>query len=198
VQAKVKSKAIGPVVLTAADARTYLANKISNKTVVPAKWNEANVMAFIKTHFATQPLYLYLQSVETSHEDYKLPPSNVVGGKAYAYHSRFGGKYCTYKDEAYTNKVSWYSVSSPAEWFAENYSHYYRMQGQHPVADVKKYFDSLDQYKWNASPAGGGTLAPGGDAPAAGGEKKDDKGEKGGAQANDQPPPSIHRMAFSW
>jgi hypothetical protein len=198
VQAKVKSKAIGPVVLTAADARTYLANKISNKTVVPAKWNEANVMSFIKTHFATQPLYLYLQSVEASHEDYKLPPGNVVGGKAYAYHSRFGGKYCTYKEDTYTNKVSWYSVSSPAEWFAENYSHYYRMQGQHPVADVKKYFDSLDQYKWNANPAGGGTLAPGGDAPAAGGDKKDDKGEKGGAQANDQPPPSIHRMAFSW
>jgi Holliday junction resolvase RusA-like endonuclease len=32
------------------------------------------------------------------------------------------------KTEAYNNKVSWYSVSSPLEWFAEQYTHYYRTE----------------------------------------------------------------------
>src|SRR5262249_44264248 len=104
------------------------------------------------------------------------------------------------------SRVSWYSLSSPYEWFAENYSHYYRMSGNHPVADVKSYFDNLDHYRWTPS-ASSGTLAPSSE------ERPPKQGDESQAQAGDGPAsprkreaasgtgaqaPQVQRLPFSW
>jgi hypothetical protein len=219
-----KTDAIKPALV-----RTYLANQVEGKTVLPPGVPEAKVVDFVAKYCATQPLSIYQGQLKKAGpgNDYQLPASNVVGGKAYAFLSRFGDSTCTYHEDTYKNRISWYSVSSPAEWFAENYSHYYRMEGKHPEKDVKTYFDGLDKYKWN--PAGAsGTLKPGGAAeggeeaassggaeaanagqaaarggaptPGAKAQAGADKGDQqGGADASTaQATADIHRMPFAW
>ncbi len=201
--AKKASKAVANV-MSAADARNYLVGKITGNAAPPAKWSEPDADAFLTAHLSAQPLYQYWAAKKSWGDTYQLPATNIVGGKAYAYLTRFNNQTCTYNAATYQNKVSWYSVSSPAEWFAENYSHYYRMQKNHPEADAKKYFDDLDT-KFSATSPNGGMPAPGaatvGAAPAGAGAgqgqpgaqaKGDGQGEGGGI------PPSIHRMPFAW
>jgi hypothetical protein len=206
--------------IASAAVRTYLTDKIQNKTTLPPKVQEGTMQSFIKKYASSQPLAAYLDTVIGTKDDYQLPATNLVGGKAYAYLRRYnGGTTCTYNADTYNKRVSWYSVSSPAEWFAENYSHYYRMEGKHPEKDVKTYFDGLDKYKWNAG--GSGTLAAGGagaeaqkdGSGAAGGGGDAQKGGAPGGQApqdgkqadqqqgndnNKAATANIHRMPFAW
>lgn len=202
--------------LTGAQMRAYLTNAIQGKVVLPAGWTEPKAITFITKYGSSQALYHYYNTAKKTGDDYQLPATNLVGGQAYAYLKRYnGGQTCTYKADTYNNRVSWYSISSPAEWFAENYSHYYRMEGKHPEKDVKTYFDGLDKYKWTPSGASG-SLAPGGEAggeaAAAGGGAEGKKDAAGGAapqdgkqadqqkddETNAKATADIHRMPFAW
>ena len=135
-----------------ATVRTYLANKIQGKTILPTGVTEANITKFAANFCNIQPLYKYQMQLQTAGpgNDYQLPATNIIGGKAYAFLSRFNNQTCSYNADTYNKRVSWYSVSSPAEWFAENYSHYYRMEGKHPEADAEGLFRQSGQVQMDA------------------------------------------------
>jgi hypothetical protein len=64
------------------------------------------------------------------------------------------------KTAAYNNRVSWYSVSSPLEWFAEQYTHYYRTEktgGGLIDGATKTLLDRLDTQSFAPTNASGST-----------------------------------------
>jgi hypothetical protein len=200
--------------ISAKDARTFIASRIAGGTwLPPGVEDEAIVRQFIDQNYADQPLYHYWMRILNKEDDYKIPDTNLVGGKAYAKLSRFENAFCRYDAKAFQNRVSWYSVASPAEWFAEQYAQYFRSGGQGLEGDVKAKMDEIAQMRFDPSQKGkdgqtgalsGAEAGGGGEGPTGGGkikpEEAEGQGGTGGAGENKdaKPPEDIQRLAFPW
>ena len=171
------------------EARQFLATEIAGGAYVPAKWKRPDVVTFINTHYKDQKLVKYWSKVKSGTEAYYVDANNNTADRTYVWLARGGLNYSSYKKEISDNKVSWYSLSSTVEWFAEQYANYYRTgkSGAGADADTKKKLEDID--KMDATATGGlsapaAPAAPGAaptPAEAGGANHAADDGAKGGA-----------------
>lgn len=120
----------GDDAINSSTARNYLAQELIGNGTLPPDQDSDSYTAKIIKQYGDQPLTKYFQKQEgadvskmylfNGHDNYGRD------GRVYVYLSRGGSNYSSYRQPAHENKVSWYSLSSPHEWFAEQYAHYYR------------------------------------------------------------------------
>ncbi|MDQ3366845.1 MAG: DUF4157 domain-containing protein [Myxococcota bacterium] len=201
--------------LPAATARQFLAKEIAGGAFLPPKWTRPDVVAFINMHYAGQKLVGYWTKVKSGTDAYKADTDNDGGdSRTYVWLSRGGLNYTSYKKDISDNKVSWYSLSSTVEWFAEQYANYYRTgkSGAGADTDTKAKLAAID--KMDATKSGGLKASA---TPGAGGASEGSSeggGDPGGSASNATagakgggPPPAvdnssaavaarIHRMNF--
>jgi hypothetical protein len=175
-----------PGTMSAADARMFVASRIAGGNWLPPGWTEAQAHQFIRTAYAAQPLVQYWEQVFLrGKDDYFVPETNIRGGKVYAFLSRFNRTFCRYDEKTFRERVSWYSLASPPEWFAEQYAHYYR-SGAGLAPDVKARLDSLHEQRLDAP------------APAAAGAKQRGGEEGRAAERAAEKTPDVRRMRVPW
>jgi hypothetical protein len=167
--------------LSASDAKDFLATEIaSGAGSYNAGWfNDAprrDIALYCNWKYGNEPLAKYWNEVVnspglTADNAYKVSdPSRVRGDWAYGYLTRFhGSPWAKLKSAAYNQKVSWYGVSSPKEWWAEQYAHYYRTEktgGGLIDPATKTFLDDLDKKQFLPTNASGtrGTVTGGGAA----------------------------------
>ena len=203
-------------VLPAAEARTFLASEIAGTAYTPPKWTRKDVVAFINAHYAGEKLTQYWLKVKGNTPAYYVDANNHDGGRTYVWLERGGLNYSSYKKDISDNKVSWYSLSSTVEWFAEQYANFYRTgkTGTGADATTKKKLEDIDKMDSTATgglsapaPHPGGGAAGGEGAPAPGGAgaaQSADHGSKGGGApqvAHDEEAAAvaarIRRMTFA-
>jgi hypothetical protein len=162
--ARATRKADGGKVLQASDARIYMATSISGAATLPARWTADEVEEALVQQYADQPLTKYWQEhelVNDASKTYKFTGNANYGsdGRVYVWLSRGDSGFSSYTQEAHKKKVSWYSLASPHEWFAEQYAHYYRGSklGAGLDAGTKTKLDELDKQ----TPADHELLKPG-------------------------------------
>jgi hypothetical protein len=105
--------------------------------------------------------------------------------------------YAKFRNRAWTDKVSWYSLSSPKEWFAEQYAHYYRTEktgGPQMDKATKALLDKLDKQQFIARSDGSGAAAPmpGGSDAAGAGSGDEAAGSEAGGEPEERP------LMFPW
>lgn len=200
--------------LSGKEARLFMAKDLAHPgSYVPKGWTATEVMAFLDTYYTGQPLYIYWNNIRRNgNNEYNgVSNSNAVGDTVYAWLSRFDSSYCTYDKAIYDTRVSWYSVSSPAEWFAEQYANYYRTNksGAGLDADTKAKLDSIDKMEANGG-AGKLTKAKGSESStvpspgseATGSHASDGLSETAGSSTRDPGAdaqrPQIQRLPFPW
>jgi hypothetical protein len=145
--------------LSASDAKDFFATEISEGSgKYSAGWfnnaSRAQIAQYCNYKFGNEPLGKYWNAVVNGN----LGPDNAYSaanperkqsGWAYGYLTRFHGHpWAKFKAEAYDNKVSWYGISSPKEWWAEQYAHYYRTEktgGGLIDPATKTFLDDLDK-----------------------------------------------------
>jgi len=193
-------------VLSAADARLFLAADVAapGSGALPAGWRRPDVENFINAHYSAQKLTGYWTKRKGGTAEYYADADNFNGARTYVWLSRGGLNYTSYKKEITDNKVSWYSISSTVEWFAEQYANYYRTgkTGAGTDATTKAKLEAID--KMDATATGGLKAAPASVSPGSDG--------KGGGVAGDGAAPGgaapevdtsvaairarVHRMNF--
>jgi hypothetical protein len=86
--------------------------------------------------------------------------ARIKGSWCYGIFTRADQPYSKFNSAAFTQKVSWYGTSSPLEWFAEQYAHYYRTEktgGGLIHSETKALLDRLDNQAWAPNAADGST-----------------------------------------
>lgn len=174
--------------VSAADAKLYLEAEVrgeASSAFGNTAWHKAGkspgqFRKKLTEQYAEQPLYKMAKAVAGNTGDaYREPARGTHSkGKMFAFLTRYNGGWAKYNKEAFDNKVSWYSMSSAAEWFAEQYQYYMTTDGEATLADVKtkfkKIMKELDE------------RAPGKKAPAIKGPRGADHGGGGAAEAKDK------------
>lgn len=88
--------------------------------------------------------------------------ARIPAGSAWVYGwlQRGGMGWTKYKKQAWDQKVSWYSLSSPKEWFAEQYTHFYRTEktGSGMDATTLSLLKELDKKEFVPTSGGGVTI----------------------------------------
>jgi hypothetical protein len=175
------------------DAKNLLYEYATAKTkTAPAGWTDADVDYALDTQYFKQPLYKLANAAQRGDNAYLSPVTH--NGFAYAYLTRWDNEIAKYTEAAYKAKVSWYSVSSPNEWFAEQYVQYHVTRGAGTGLDAATvaYMKDLDKATTTtpgsdpataATPGGEGAVAATGDAHHA---------AAGGGQS------APHRGQFPW
>jgi hypothetical protein len=93
-----------------------------------------DIATYVKWRYASVPLQkwwnYFVEKKKKKGDAYRWDDESarLKGSWCYAYLSRGGSGYTKFKSQAWKQKVSWYSLSSPREWFAEQYTHYYRTE----------------------------------------------------------------------
>lgn len=176
----------GDDAIAAHEARMYMAQDIiGNAVLPPSVKNEDTFEERLVAQYGDQPLTKYWQqsTKSTASELYKFTGTQNYGhdGRVYVYLSRGSSGYSSYKQHAHQQKVSWYSLSSPHEWFAEQYAHYYQSgkSGDGLDSGTKTKLTELDGQAPAASAA---------QPPAATGPGVDEDGEH----------ETQHRLPFPW
>ncbi len=163
-------------VLDASEARKYMAHRIAGKpyqVTTPGFRKVQDVDAFIRKHYADQKLTKYWDRVMRGEDRkglYKFAGDANIGedDRVYVFLTRASESLCSYNAEAHRQRVSSYSMSSPYEWFAEQYAHYHRLNrsGDGLDAVTKQKLDELHTAKYldpdaimkpdfDAAPSGG-------------------------------------------
>jgi len=182
--------------------------------------SNADMQKWVKSRYANVPLFKWwdylvvqAQSKDNSYS-WNSPDARVRADWAYAYLTRAGNPFIKLKTAAYNNRVSWYSVSSPLEWFAEQYTHYYRTEktgGGLIDGTTKALLDKLDTQSFAPTNAAGtsgvvygaqggpgqtneGGIGDGGSRPGAAA-----RGGSAGAGADAaRPPAQVEPLFFPW
>jgi hypothetical protein len=174
----------------------------------------ADVAKWLTTRYSNVQLqkwwkHIIVDKATTLDDSYSWDdPARLKGAWAYGILTRADpspGRYMKFKAEAYTKKVSWYGTSSPLEWWAEQYSHYYRTEktgGGLIDGATKALLDKLDKTAWDATSADGSTgvsYSTGGSATGGGGGATAGASTAPGASA---PPPAQAQtkepLFFPW
>ncbi|TMQ14052.1 MAG: DUF4157 domain-containing protein [Deltaproteobacteria bacterium] len=122
---------------------------------------------------------------------------NTTKNLMFAYLTRFNNNWAKYEKECHDQKVSWYSMSSAKEWFAEQYQYYMATQGKATIAAVKTKFKAVMKQLDTASgsPAMKSPGANPGGAPAAG---DDPDAPSAASHPVPQASSEIHRFEVTW
>jgi hypothetical protein len=184
----------------------------------------ADVAKWISTRYSNVPLqkwwkHIVLDKTQTADDSYSWDDAGVrvKGDKVYGILTRADpspGRYMKWNTEAFNKKVSWYGQSSPLEWWAEQYSHYYRTEktGGGLIDDTTKaMLDRLDKTAYAPTSADGSTgvtYPTSGSATGGGGPAVASSGGGGGGQlpanstaATATPRPQAQRkepLFFPW
>ena len=128
--------------------------------------SNADMQKYVKSRYSNVPLFKWwdylvvqAQSKDNSYA-WNQRDARVRGDWAYSYLTRASSPFMKMKTAAYDNKPSWYGISSPLEWFAEQYAHYYRTEktgGGLIDAATKSLLDRLDQQSFAPTNASGST-----------------------------------------
>jgi hypothetical protein len=179
----------GSKAIASQSARNFLANELLGNGTVPPGWRDADhYKAAVLKQYGDQPLATYFKKCDGQGKDswYQFGDTQNYGtdGRVYVYLSRGGNEYSSYTQHAHKQMVSWYSLSSPHEWFAEQYAHYYRLgkTGQGLEGGVAKKLAELDTQQPPAQQAPAANAGPGEDS-------GEDSASEGGAE---------HRVPFPW
>jgi hypothetical protein len=163
---------------TSRDVRLYIAGDLVGRSVLPEGWAKDRFEMLVQQSYKDQPLYRYwTKSGKKPDESFMFSGTSNYGhdDRVYVWLSRGGSGLASYTKAAHRAKVSWYSLSSPNEWFAEQYVAYYHHQprGNGLDAGAKAKLDDIHQQKAtiddpgslapfdNAAAADGGAAAPG-------------------------------------
>jgi hypothetical protein len=180
--------------LPEADAKNVLYEWATtrNKTP-PAGWTAADLDYALDTQYFKQPLYNLARSAQLGDNAYWRPVKHA--GHYYAYLTRWDFAIGKYTEDAYNSKVSWYSLSSPNEWFAEQYVQYHITRGAGTGMDATTlaYMKDLDK----------ATMAAPGSDPAVpatpGARTRTSGGESDRAASSDGVPgPRRHQFPWAW
>ncbi|HEY0482769.1 MAG TPA: DUF4157 domain-containing protein [Kofleriaceae bacterium] len=177
--------------------------------------SNADLQKWVKSRYANVPLYKwwdYLVVQGNSKDNsynWNAPDARIRADWTYGYLTRAGNPFIKLKTEAFNNRVSWYGVSSPLEWFAEQYTHYYRTEktgGGLIDPATKSLLDSLDTKSFAPTNSTGTTGVVYGGQDATGGPGASAKGGSdgtgaagratGGAQPAAQP--QTEPLFFPW
>jgi hypothetical protein len=151
------------------DAKDFLATEIAEGAgKYSAGWfndaPRADIARYVNWKYGNEPLGKYWNAVVNlglgADNAYSVSdPSRIRGDWTYGYLTRFhGSPWAKFKTVAYNNKVSWYGISSPKEWWAEQYAHYYRTEktgGGLIDPATKKLLDDLDKKQFLPTNASG-------------------------------------------
>lgn len=164
------------------DAKDFLATEIAEGAgKYSAGWfndaPRADIARYVNWKYGNEPLGKYWDAVVNqgrgADNAYTVSdPSRVRGDWTFGYLTRFNGSpWAKFKTVAYNNKVSWYGISSPKEWWAEQYAHYYRTEktgGGLIDPATKKVLDDLDKKQFLPTNASGSSgISFGSDSPVA-------------------------------
>jgi Domain of unknown function (DUF4157) len=125
-----------------------------------------DVAKWLHTRYSNVPLqkwwHYLVEQGNKQDPSYKWSDTSarVVGDWCYGVFTRADQPFSKFKAEAYNKKVSWYGLSSPVEWWAEQYAHYYRTEktGGGLIDDTTKgMLDRLDNQAWSPTAADGST-----------------------------------------
>ena len=202
-----------------ADAKAFLEAEVRNAQGTAfgsTAWSGAgkdqpSFEAGLRDQYRDQPLYKMAKQVAGALDSAYTHPrvSTAESDKMVAFLSRMGGgvQWYKYNKTAHDKKVSWYSLSSVQEWFAEQYSYYMTSNGGATIPAVKDHLKTVlqDIDTTSGSPihspgAGGGAGAGGGGAGAGGAAPAEGGGDAAtaGAAATAAPPDTGHRFHISW
>ncbi len=167
---------------------TYSPGWVSNPS-------RADMATYCKWRYASVPLQkMWDFFVERGHakdssyawddESARIPPGSSW---VYGYLTRGGMEWTKYKKAAWDQKVSWYSLSSPREWFAEQYTHFYRTDktGSGMDPDTVTLLKDLDKQEFVPTSGGDGVTIPNPNPGAGGGGSLGDA--PGGTTAGTSP-----------
>lgn len=159
----------GDADISAGDAKDFFATEIAEGA---GKYNagwfndapRADIAGYCNWKYGNEPLGKYWNAVVNgglgADNAYRVSdPARIRGDWTYGYLTRFhGSPWAKFKTAAYNQKVSWYGISSPKEWWAEQYAHYYRTEktgGGLIDAATKKLLDDLDKKQFLPTNASG-------------------------------------------
>jgi hypothetical protein len=177
--------------LTEVQARAMFLHEIENGagTYQQAGVSHADMVKWVTSRYANVPLFKWWRHLVVdgfSKDDaYRFSDlsARIRGDWTYAYLTRADSPYLKLKTPAFNQRVSWYSVSSPLEWFAEQYAHYYRTEktGGGLIDPATKHL--LHELDHKSFKAGKGSGHAGHGADAGDGEGEGD-GDSGGGVAH--------------
>jgi len=150
----------------------WVNNPARDEMATYCKWRYANVPLQKFWDFYVERGHPKDSSYAWDEEGARIPPGSAW---VYGYLSRGGMEWTKYTKLAWDQKVSWYSLSSPKEWFAEQYTHFYRTEKQGPNIDkdTLALLKDLDKKEFVPTSGGDGVtipeLNPGGGGGAGGG-----------------------------
>jgi hypothetical protein len=173
--------------------------------------SNADMRKWVQTRYANVPLQKWWKHLAIDGADkhgsysWDVPDARTRGDWTYAYLTRYSSAapHIKLKTEAYNNKVSWYSVSSPLEWFAEQYTHYYRTEktgGGLIDSATKDLLDRLDTQQFvptNAVSSGGVVIGPDGQAQPAQAQNQP-QGQPNGTGPNGGGSVQTEPLFFPW
>jgi hypothetical protein len=182
--------------LSESNSRDFMLTEIRDGQDSWSRWNNsatrADIVTYVNAVYNNQPLFdMWDDLVNNGYsKDDAYEIAEINGTWAYAYLTRPNTPYYKYKTAAYNQKVSWYSLSSPQEWFAEQYAHYYRTEktgGGLIDGATKTLLDTLDTQEFVPSEDDGGAT----------GEVRVDP-VRGEGAAPQKPPPGHRPSMFPW
>jgi Domain of unknown function (DUF4157) len=168
--------------------------------------SRVDIVKWVKSRYKNVPLFKWWKFIvlegNGNYDSYRFDDDSarLRGSWAYSYLPRnYDGPFLRLKAKAYETRVSWYSMSSPVEWFAEQYAHYYRTEktgGGLIDPDTMKWLDDHDK----KSPKTGKKGKHGSDKPYAHGETGGDADDSHGGHASPGSPHGAHAepLFFPW
>ena len=204
----------GDAALGEDDAKDFLLTEIRDGAGTWSKWNNSasrvQILQYVAAVYGTQPLYamwneLFVNMVAKDNFYSVNNPARTQGSWTYGIFTRWhDNNYAKLSSTAFANKVSWYSVSSPKEWFAEQYTHYYRTEktgGGLIDGATMTLLNRIDQQEFypNDAAAGGGTVF-GSDSGASAGSSAGDRADDQAAAGEEEVYPGGARepCMFPW
>jgi hypothetical protein len=159
--ARARTRAGGRRVVESRAARIFLAQQIGgNGLLPPPDWDPDEYEKAILAQYGDQKLVKYNRELVPKKDlssSYEFSGTDNYGtdGNVYVWLTRGDSAFSSYTQRAHAAKVSWYSLAAPHEWFAEQYTHYYRLgksgEGLDPATRTK--LDEIDVMTPPAAPA---------------------------------------------
>jgi hypothetical protein len=181
------------------DVRVYLATSLRGDPVRPPGWDRTRIEALVDNCYADQKLTKYWKWAMGDRDgSFKFAGTGNYGhdDRVYVWLSRGGSGLASYTQAAHKDKVSWYSLSSPNEWFAEQYVAYYHHEPRGTGLDAGAK-TKLDELHRTAAPTDdpGELLRPDFGGEAAGATAATDDRATAAPAAR---PPSSDRVPMPW
>jgi hypothetical protein len=199
------SKAPGVIPLLAeAEIQAWLGWQFSQQAYTsPSGTPDADYKKVVEGYYKDQPMWQYLSFIKTSGDDYNWTSSErFKGDEVYVYLKRWAGaNFGKYPKKLVDNRVSEYSLASPREWFAEQYTHFYRNNKSDPSgrmdAEMVKKLTEVDALQYNpaTSKTEAATVAHGA---AAGGSTGGSRREESSPEPKVAMAADRRRLPFPW